>query len=468
MPTADHGDFDLVVEVATTAITSAIRSGFTLSFPPTQVSLPELVGQVIPQASVSDVSLASNGDITITITIDGTILRADRIVIGGSTFDPPEWLRDIRIDGTVRVTDRVEQRGLSVIVDFTPTPVLGHPRVEPNVDERAVLASPLIAFYLAQQILQGPVAYQEARRQLMAQINDRIAAAVKSAVQALGVQTLVPAPPAPVTRAALLVSPASLRLLYTLGGAPGNPAAITRSRLLLGSSGVSVDAAAITLNNGSLLRDFVRPAVAGALTIPTTAFTAGHPCFFAGSPIPLPLPGGLPPGIVGATTNFVIAGIDETGALRIILVLRATGVGGTFTLTASIDMTVAISATTSGGTTTMTIAMAGPPAVTSDVEIPAWVYVAAALTGGTILVGVLAAVDAFAGGFAAGAIGGIITGGFTPFTVGLPFPSRLPPLIQRSFGLNQADAPRRVLQAPGVPFTIPDPFRAHDLFLKFV
>ena len=108
-----------------------------------------------------------------------------------------------------------------------------------------------------------------------------------------------------------------------------------------------------------------------------------------------------------------------------------------------------------------------PSAVTSDVSIAWWMYVAGALAGGLTLVGVLAAIDAFAGSLINGALGTAIAGALPTFTAPLPLPGRAAALTPRALTSTQADSVRRsVTLFPGI--TITDPFRSHDLIVNLV
>src|SRR5207245_1151993 len=109
----------------------------------------------------------------------------------------------------------------------------------------------------------------------------------------------------------------------------------------------------------------------------------------------------------------------------------------------------------------------------SDVEIPAWVYVISGLLGGALLVSVLAAIDLFAGGLIASPLGTGIAAAFPPLGFPVPLPTAIPSLALRPPpSLNQADAPRRIvsLPVPVLPFPLPfpDPFRAHDFITNYV
>jgi hypothetical protein len=261
-------------------------------------------------------------------------------------------------------------------------------------------------------------------------------------------------------------------------GPAGNTSLISRSMLLTGSlTGAPVDVAALSLGNVSLLRDFLRDlTLRGApLGLPLSMFITGHPCLFVGpisitrrGSIVVPfLPGGLPAGFSDISLESLIAGIDESGLLHIVARLTATGVGGAFTVNATVDTSFRFAATVSGGTLTLSLTPITPAVVASDVSIAWWMYLAGALTGSLTLVGVLAAIDDFAGLLINGALGTAIGGLFPTISAPIPLPGRAAALTVRAVRSTQPDsATRSVTFLPG--FTVSDPFRSHDLIVNLV
>ncbi len=472
MSAADNGGWDVAVEVATNALSSLVGSLLPPQLQQRPVASPLFQGTVTPQAAVGAMSLTTAGDLTANVSIDGTVLTVTNLnfPIPGVTNPPPAWLRDVPLKGTVHVTDRLEMRANALVIDFTPTPVLNQPVVTADVDEDSVLAAPLVQFALAFAFNAGGQAgYEQAKTNLLQTIRTNVETGVRDAVVALGVVTLVPAPPLPfaITASSFRAAPASLHVLYAMGPA-GNTSLITRSMLLTSSlTGAPVDAAAISLGNVSLLRDFVAASLMGPpLGLPAALFLAGHPCLFVG-PVGIPLPGGAIPGVAGVTLDSLIAGIDEAGLLHVVARLTATGTAGAFTATALVDNAFSFAATSAGGTLTVAVTPVVPSAVTSDVSIAWWMYVAGALAGGLTLVGVLAAIDAFAGSLANGALGTAIAGALPSFTAALPLPGRAAALTPRALTSTQADSVRRTVTLfPGI--TLTDPFRSHDLIVNLV
>jgi hypothetical protein len=115
----------------------------------------------------------------------------------------------------------------------------------------------------------------------------------------------------------------------------------------------------------------------------------------------------------------------------------------------------------------LTVTPIVPAVVSSDVSIAWWMYLAGALAGGLTLVGVLAAIDSFAGLLINGAIGTAVAGALPTITVPIPLPGRAPALTLRALTSTQPDsATRSTTLFPGL--TISDPFRSHDLIVNLV
>lgn len=469
MPTPDHGNFDLIIEVGAPAIAAAIRSGSPPAIAPSGASIPGLLtGELRPQLSLSTATLVPPRGITIDTNLSGTVLHVTNVVSppAGVTNPPAPWLADVALAGVVHVTDSLELRSNAVVVDFTPVPMLGEPSAVAELDDNAPLGSTLVQFVLAQAFLAGgQTRYQQIRSDLLAGIRIAAEDAVETAVSALGTVVLAPAPSGvPITGSQLLVQSQSFHALYSLGGPAGSVGLVTRSLLLSSSvSGLPVDAAAICLNNTSLLRDFVRPAAATAFGVPLASFSGAHPCLLVG-PVPVPpaIFGGPIAGIASVTLDSLLAGVDESGHLNITTRMTANGVAGSFSLTATVVTVFAITATVSGGALDLTLSPLGAPTVSSDFAIAWWVYVASILVGGVTLGGVVLAIDLFGGSLANGPIGTTLAGLLPTVSISTPLPTRLPPLAVRMVNLTQADAPRRMIGA------MPDPFRSHDAILNLI
>lgn len=470
MPVPDNGGWDLTVEIAANAL-AALIGGALPPAPPRQIQTNLASGTLTPQVRITGATLSATADLTVSLSTDGTMLRITQLTFPPGAGTPPALPVDVEIKATVRVTARLTMRSNALVVDFAPMPVLNQPLVVADVDDEVLLEPPFLILLAWAFANGGQAGLDQMRRLILDTLEDGLENGVRDAVTSLGTVVLVPAPTLPpplaVTGSALLASPASLRVFYSVGGPAGNTSLVTRSMLLTSSvTGTPADAAALCISNACLLRDFVRTGlIAPPLALPAGGFLAGHPCLFVG-PVPIPLPAGGIPGVAGATFDSLLAGTDEAGLLHLVASMTATGVGGSFTYRATVDASFAFSASASGGTLTLAFTPVTPPAVRSDVSIAAWVYVAAGLTGGAALVGVLAAVDAFAGAAVDGPIATAIGGALPTITLGIPLPSRLPALAVRTSSTAQPDSTRRSIPIGGI--SIPDPFRSHDIIVNLI
>ncbi|MGN6662647.1 MAG: hypothetical protein ACTHK6_00350 [Solirubrobacterales bacterium] len=470
MPTADTGNWDLVIEIATSAIQRALGGLLPSSLPTTEVSNPAFRGTVTPHVSPGTVSLSSGGDVTIGLAIDGTEINVEEIFlpIPGVKNPPPPWLSKIVLHGQVHITDHLEMSGNDLVIDFATDSGRSQPAVSVTLDEASLLAAPLVQFALAAAFFAGgEAAYVAARHQLVEEVQAQIKQQVLGALASRGRVTLVAAPNIsghPITGSALLTQSQSLHLCYALCNPAGSTAAISRSMLLTTTAGATADVAAFAISNACLLGCFVKPEAIARFGLPPGGFTAGHPCFFIG-PSTIPV-SGLPSVISEVTLETLLAGIDESGLLRLLINLTVHGVAGAFKITASVDVALSIRASVSGGNLAIELAEARPTIVESDISIEWWVYVAGGLTGGFGIAAILGLVDLFGGQFLNGPLAGLI-GGLAIPPVTAPLPTATPPVRVREVKSVEPDSPRRTLATFGG-ITIPDPFRSHDVIVNFI
>ena len=469
MPIADNGGFDVTIELNRAALVAAVAGTLALPLTPSTVSVSGIQADVTPVATISDVELLASDDVVAVIAIDGTTLQVSSVPFLPGPIAP--WLGLITLTGHVRVTDHLEIRSLALVVDFSADALRSQPGVVATIDEASLFSSPLMILYLANFVLQGEAAYLAARSAILTTLQAAFEGAVRTALAGLGLVTLASPPGLPLAprSAALRTRTQSLHLLYAVGGPAGDPNLISRSMLLTSGAGVPLDAVALDISNACLLRDLIRPVLAARLALPSGGFLPGHPCFFIGAS-PLTVPGGTPFGTAGVVVNSVITGIDEAGLLRVAVRLTVLGIGGAFTYKATINAAMRMTATLSGRTLTVALSPAGTPVVTgSDIDIAWWVYAAAAFTGGSLLLSVLATIDLLGGLLLAGPVGAAVGAVIPTVAVSAPLPGRVPPLALRATSLNQVDAPRRVIMLPGpTPIPIADAFRSHDVILNFV
>jgi hypothetical protein len=476
MPTADTGDWDLVVEIAAQALSQAVAGMLPTSFPSSQVSSPAFTATVTPALAPAGVTLSPGGNMTISVAFDGTALDVTNLTMPprGVSNPPPPWLAHITLTGRTQITVPLRMRGNSLVADFT-----GSPQVTVQLDSSSLLAAPLVQFALAAAYLHGDqTEYNLAVEALIRTISDAIQSAVAGIVRAGGVVTLVPAPalppPAAISASALLVQAQSLHACYAIGGVAGDVNLITRSMLRRSSvSGQPSDRAAFALGNASLLRDFLRPVVVARLGLPASGFVRGHPCMFIGAaPLPVPAIAGLPAGVIARVVlQSFSAGIDESGLLHVGGTVKADGVGGAFTIDATFDAAFTITASTSGQALTIAVTAAATPVVRSQVSLAWWFVLAGVLTGGVTVAAIDLLAVTFGGPLLNGPIGTALAGmiGVVP-TQTIPLPNSAPPLSVGTTRTVEPDSARRVISfsIPGGSFSIPDSFRSHDVIVTLI
>jgi len=475
MPTADTGNWDLVVEIAASTVSTLLATRLTTTALPTrQVSNARFSGTVTPAFSPKGLTLAANGDVSISFSIDNTTVHVSQLNSAppGVPNPPTPPLSEVALKGVVTVTDHLDLVANAVAIDFSASPLLGQPKIVVALQESEILASELVTLMLGYAyLLGGQTGYDTAKAQLLADVRSEVESAVQDAVTSLGTITVLPAPvlPAPlaITGSALLVQAPSFHVCYSIGGPAGNVALISRSMLLTSSlTGMPVDAGAFALSNASLLRDFVRPALIAAVGLPPGGFVPGHPCFFLGG-APLAVVG-VPLARVAVSVDSVLAGIDESGLLHVLAHVSARTTDGSFSISASVDATFAVTATITGGTLTLGVTPVGTPAVSSDLSIAWWIYVYGAVTGGFGLVEILAFGDLFAGALLNGPLASGLAGALPAVTAAIPLPTSLGTLTVRSARTFEADSARRVIALLGGAITIVDPFRSHDVIVNVI
>lgn len=471
MPATDTGNWDLVIEVATSALQRVVGGLLPSALPASAVSSPAFNGTVTPHLAPGSVNLDGDGDITIGISIDGTVLHVDELnlSIPSVSNPPPAWLATIGLRGQVRITDYLEMQGNDLVIDFSPGRL--QPHVAVLLEEDSLLSAPLVQFALAAAYLAGgQTAYLEARTELVEEVERQIGQQVRSAIIAKGRVVVVAAPSFvgnPIASSALRTDPQSLHLCYALCNPAGSVGAISRSMLLTTTAGVRVDVAAFAINNACLLGCFLKPRVMRRLGLPASGFRSDHPCLFFG-PSSIAVPG-LPQVITEVKVNSLITGIDEAGQLRLQVDLTANGVAGAFKITASTDFAFAISASVTRSVLSIEFNEARPPIVDSDIAIEWWVYLAGGLTGGIGLATIIGLADVLGDKLLDGPMEGLIkdTVDTIPPVI-VPLPGAMPPVRVREVNSKQPDSVRRSISPSPPIFKLPDPFRSHDLIINFI
>lgn len=455
MAVADHGNFDLSLELSRGTIVSALQGVLPGSIKAQAIKIPNrLEGVVRPSVAVKNATWNSDVDLTAEVDFTGSVLEVTNFSLGKV---PPD-LAKVPFAGTLRITDRLEVRGRDVVVDFKASKSLGHPKVVVRLDESYVENnSPLIQFFLVFARLNGGTkAYLRARRELMDSIRDGIRDAVLAQLESLGTLMLVPAPPN-TTSTELHPGPRSLRLLYGLGGKPGDRSLITRSMLRSGDDVVAC------VSNYALLRVFIRPALVRA-GLRESSFNSLHACHLLKPQRLMPGAFGTPPtGISSVSLDSLVAGIADNGRLTLTATATANGVAGAFTASIQATAEFRIAITQTGGALRWTVSAVSKPRVSSDVDIAWWVYAATAVLGPAKLLAIFASVDLFAGSLIDGQLSTAL-GGALPSNVNgtISLPQQARTLALRRVETTQSSATRGMLLDLGF-IKMSDPFRQHDL-----
>lgn len=468
MSRSDEGGFDMVMEIAQQLL-QEVAAEAPLPLNPTNGSFAGISGTFTPEVSIDSLTLGTFPQIILSIDLTGSTFVATSV----PTFlqPVPQSLRNIDLSGDISVPVPLSVSGDALVADFSTA---GAPTISSDLFD-SLLAAPLIQFALAETLLIDPSGATYSST--LQQIKGAFATVIQQQIASLPDQTLIDfsgfssslqaATGTGLSGFTFSFGSESLFLLFTLGGSPGDPAAITRSNLLRTAEGEPADRADLVLSNACLLRDFLRPKLITLLGLSPGGFLPGFG-IPPGSPIdwigsaPVPQLVGGP--IASAAITSLIAGDDGTN-LRLLVSATATGILGSFTSTASIDITISVAMTVVGGTLTLTLTPVGTPVVNTTVSIPWWVYVFGFAIGGVEVATIIAAANAFGGnilnGFIAGALSSV--GGFS---FSAPLPAGTPPLNVRSLTMGQSDAPLQLVLLIGIP--IPDPFFQNDIIVNFI
>jgi hypothetical protein len=467
MSLPDEGNFDLVIEVAQSLLLD-VAEGINIPSTTTTISFAGLSGPLTVVATVDGVSLGACPNLNVSISLDGTTFVATTVPIYLSPV--PQSLRTVGINGDVACPVPLSIVGLALVADFT--------NVSPIVSQdvfNSVLAAPLFQFLLAETILIDPTG--GTFTQVVLLIERILTKEIRDTVASIGQLTLIDfssfstalagAIGTGITAFSFKCGDQSIFLLFTIGGTPGSPNFITRSNLLRTSDGQVADRADLIWSNGCLLRDVVKPILIARLGLSPGGFAPpallGAPFAWGGS-APFPSVVGGP--VSSASITSVIVGVDGTN-LRLLVSATAGGVAGSFTVNASIDITISFSASISNGILTLTFTPVGTPVVNSNVSIAWWVYVIGWVVGGFTLDVIIAITNALAGNIANGIIAGAIGGALGPISVPIPLPPGTPPLSVRQVSLFQADAFPSLVAVGGF-IIMALPFPENDIIMNFI
>jgi hypothetical protein len=452
MAVTDHGNFDLALE-ATEELLSAslVAQAQVPAIPATPVSTPQFT--VLPQlvASLTGVDCRAGAFATVALTgrVTGDLLVESINLPAPLPADPA--LRSIQVDSAfVVIANPVIGSVAGARGVVMP---LATARVEVTINESAVLASfPIQALLTAAYLTGREAAYQQRRTEILTLMQAALASRLASAVSQAG-NVLAIAEPGGMTFRTVLTTSATLKLLVTAIPPDGDGTLVNGLTVRRNSLGGPLDLACLAISNAHILGGLVLPLVTGALGIGGTPSRPEHPCLLLGG-IPLPaatfgvpvLPNGAP-----AATVFldVLLGQVDASGLRLDAVFRAVSVGGFATVRMRATATVPITATIVAGTLTVGL---GAPTVTTtaDITIDPAVFVIAALSGGFILVALVAVVGLFGAGFIDGFVRASILGSLA----GIALPSVALPLAGAFAALSVMVTETTEPSAPARTFTI--------------
>ena len=377
----DHGGFDLLLEVSDDTLASLARTAFPISPITTNISLPQLDidGQAVFTPTITVVQPVSGPALNITLGVGleyDTNSRVGSVVIGANSDNPVQAL----------VTANLAVAGLQV---QATTPAGLNPDVSVDLSDDAGLT-----VILAEIAATSGTEAAEAAKVI---IEDEIASALINEMASLPALTstlftfpanLTTAGPATAPPLVIAVNRGALLIGVTLGGAPGNLAAVTSDNLREENG----EAVAIVIQNRALLQDLVRPEVEEAFPLPAGGFNATHPFLWTGA-------------IAMVNTdlgpiNLVSVRASTAGPNRVVLDLAANGnlAGGAVIVNAAFRATATVGIAIVGGALTLTFTI-GPIAVlNARADIAWWVYVAGTFGGGALLATAIAIVDLVADG----------------------------------------------------------------------
>jgi len=469
MSIADEGGFDMVMEVAQTLLLE-IAGSVNIPTESTTLTFQGITGNLTTEALIDQVTLGAFPNLNVGLDVSGTTFDATSVPVFLSPV--PNSLRTVTLSGNVSATVPLGVSGFALGANFDQAKL---PVVSQDVFN-SVLAAPLIQFLLAETFLIDPTGA------LYSQTVQNIRSALTSALQApfvaVGSQIVFDASSlrgvgTGLTNFDFSFGNQSIFLQFTFGGAGGAASAISRSNLLRTPDGTPVDRADLIISNACILRDFIKPTLMlppGAGGLGLTAGGFAPPVLFGGAPLAwsgsAPFPAAVTGPISSASIDSVVVGIDGAN-FRILLNATANGVAGSFSVSASIDITLSLGVSINGTTVTFTLTPVGSPVVSSNVSIAWWVYVLGFVTGGFTLDVIIAVANAFGGNLANSIISGSVAGAIPSITITFPLPPGLPTLSVRSTSLSQTDAPPSAVLIAGF-FFLNLPFPQNDIIVDVI
>jgi hypothetical protein len=456
MSLADQGGYDIVIEVAQSAVLDFASS---IPFPAPSVPFSTtgtygVAGTFQPSVGVDGVSFPDGDSINpsatemdVSVSLTGSTITLSSVPFYGPSV--PTDLKTITLEGDIVFPSTLSVSGLAVVASFANQ---ANAVVSDDLFN-SLLAAPAITLLLAAALQGDPTGatYAQAKLQLQQSLQQLVQSFANTLpaitlLDATGMSSSLQASPAGRGIAAIdfLLGDQSIFLLLTVGGPGGSKSTLTRSNLQRNTAGAPTDLVAIVINNQCVMRDLVEPTLesSSSLGLPASGFLparfepalawAGNTALTAAETTAIPQ--------VNATV--VLGGIDGVN-IDFFLLGNANGIGGTFSVDPfTVAVSFGLSASSSSNSITLTISPVGSPTVTSSVSIAWWVYVGSFIIGGLDLVALTAIANAFASNVAdsivEGKLGAVLPGATT---FSLPLPPGSPPLSVRATSLRQPDAP---------------------------
>ena len=437
MSLADNGGFDLVLEVDISAIDRTVRPLVNAPIPDQTFAISGWgTLRVHPVIALSSLALRPDGAIALTITTVGTTISwPDYRVAGTRIFAAGT----ASLSSTVSIAGTPEASGTALRLRFASD------AAQVTITPGSLETIPAISAYLASvRLLHGNAAMESERANLYREFEQGMENGINNLLPGtLGLGTL------PVSSVQIATTATAVRALMTIGGTPGNPAAITRSNIRRNASGVPIDLAAVVLSNTSLLRDILKPGLRAAFALPSSGFVGNtvHPCMWSGTKsFPAAATLGITPNI-----TFLKAGVVG-GQVRVDVNISGDHGTGAFGFTGSVRLGLGASViTTAGGGRAIRFSLTTSVVSSLDIHVAWWVYVGGIFVS-PLLTLAIALTDAFAGGALAGGINAAVSGAVSAIPSTLPIPAG--PLGPSVINLNQPDAAIRTITIAGI--TIPE------------
>jgi hypothetical protein len=388
-----HGGYDQVIEISESFLVSEIRRRVVLADASVAIDTPDLKASGTLPVAVRNVWLASPAErfesptgpmagaaswkaqsarpradrLVLAIEIDsnrpaGTGLRIERlrVQVGGNptpiNVPAANQYVDVHVGVevgldvkggpcTVRTTSSAPFPNGTIPAVYLATPVAGNlngATVSVVIDQKRLRASPFVTWATPLAQYAGLDPEQAVVGQLLARIQSEVEAQVTATLVALtdalvkepGRQLIFPVGDPMATAAAVLVDPASLRVLVTLGGSPGDRSLITQAVLGAG------DDLGICVSNASLLRDTIQPLLTSMFSgLKPSDFRTDEPCTVDKN---VAVTFGPPGSATPATLWFLQAGIDEMQDLIIWFFLDINALGSPFRAEIEVPVTLTV------------------------------------------------------------------------------------------------------------------------------